>query len=73
MELEAGEKRRLQKAIAAKVYELESNPANHPELFKKLYREIKSRFEVSTYKEVKREDLQEAIRYVEEWQPRKVS
>lgn len=73
MGLKVGEKRRIQKAIAIKVYDLESNPAAHPELFKKLYREIKSHFQVSTYKEVKREDLQEAIRYIEEWQPRKVS
>ncbi|RAZ73601.1 ORF6C domain-containing protein [Planococcus halotolerans] len=71
--LHLGEQRRIQKAIAGKVYELESNPAVHPELFKKLYREIKSRFEVSTYKEVKREDLQEVIRYIEGWAPRKVS
>lgn len=71
--LELGEQRRIQKAIAGKVYELESNPAAHPELFKKLYREIKSRFGVSTYKEVKREDLQEAIRYIDGWLPRKAS
>lgn len=67
--LELGERRRLQKAIAGKVYELEVDPAAHPELFRKLYRVVKERFEVPTYKAVKREDLQEAIQYIENWQP----
>lgn len=69
--LTSGEQRRLQKGIAIKVYELESDPAARPRLFKELHREIKDRFGVSSYKDVKQKELQSAIRYVEHWVPRK--
>lgn len=71
--LDYGEQRRMQKAVACKVYELESDPSSQRKLFKELYREIKDRFAVPSYKDVKRKDLQNAIRYVEAWLPRKVS
>lgn len=70
--LTSGEQRRLQKAVAAKVYEVESNPEHRPQLFRELYREIKDRFAVASYKDVKQKELQSAIRYVENWIPRKV-
>lgn len=71
--LDHGEQRRMQKAVAAKVYELESDPNQQRKLFRELYREIKDRFAVASYKDVKRKDLQNAIRYVDAWLPRKVS
>lgn len=71
--LDYGEQRRMQKAVAIKVYELESNPNQQRKLFRELYREIKDRFAVASYKDVKRKDLQNAIRYVDAWLPRKVS
>ncbi|MBD8013850.1 ORF6N domain-containing protein [Planococcus wigleyi] len=71
--LDHGEQRRLQKAVAIKVYEIEADPAGQRRMFKELYREIKDRFAVASYKDVKRKDLQNAIRYVDAWLPRKVS
>lgn len=71
--LDHGEQRRLQKAVAIKVYEIETDPAGQRRMFKELYREIKDRFAVASYKDVKRKDLQNAIRYVDAWLPRKVS
>lgn len=71
--LDHGEQRRLQKAIASKVYGLESDPAERSKLFREIYREIKDRFAVASYKDVKRKELQSAIRYVENWIPRRVS
>ncbi|NMH83299.1 ORF6N domain-containing protein [Heyndrickxia coagulans] len=71
--LDHGEQRRLQKAIASKVYELESDPAARSKLFREIYREIKDRFAVASYKDVKRKELQSAINYVENWIPRRVS
>ncbi|WP_342475361.1 Rha family transcriptional regulator [Weizmannia sp. FSL K6-0777] len=70
--LDHGEQRRLQKAIASKVYELESDPAARSKLFREIYREIKDRFAVASYKDVKRKELQSAINYVENWIPRRV-
>lgn len=71
--LDYGEQRRLQKGVAARVYELESDPKQRPQLFRELYREIKDRFGVSSYKDVKRKELQTALRYIENWIPKKVS
>jgi ORF6C domain/ORF6N domain len=71
--LTSGEQRRLQKAVAQRVYELESDPKERSRLFREIYREIKDRFAVASYKDVKRKELQTALRYVENWVPRKVS
>ncbi|MDE0581517.1 Rha family transcriptional regulator [Planococcus sp. A6] len=71
--LDYGEQRRLQKAVAIKVYELETDPIDKRKLFSELYREIKDRFAVASYKDIKRKDLQIAIRYIDGWLPRKVS
>lgn len=71
--LDHGEQRRLQKCVATKVYELCNDEAYRPKLFRELYREIKDRFGVASYKDVKRKELLSAINYIENWIPRKVS
>ncbi|MFX3673318.1 MAG: Rha family transcriptional regulator [Paenisporosarcina sp.] len=71
--LDYGEQRRLQKAVAQKVYEIEKSRERQTKLFRELYREIKDRFGVASYKDVKRQELQAAIRYIDSWIPRKVS
>lgn len=72
--LTSGEQRRLQKGIAKKVYDLENGDREaQRKLFRELHREIKDRFGVSSYKDVKRKELQSALRYIESWIPRKVS
>ena len=71
--LDHGEQRRLQKGIASKVYELCSDPMERPKFFRELHREIKDRFGVASYKDLKRKELQTALRYIENWIPRKVS
>ncbi|MET3700024.1 Rha family phage regulatory protein [Bacillus oleivorans] len=40
--------------------------------FRELHREIKDRFGVASYKDIKRKDLQSAINYINNWIPRKV-
>lgn len=71
--IEHGEQRRLQKAVAIKVYEIESVSELRLKLFREIYREIKDRFGVASYKDVKRKDLQLAVRYVETWIPRRAA
>lgn len=72
MELEAGEKRRLQLAVATKVNDLESDQSLQSSLYRSLYRNLKAQFDVDSYKEIHREKLQEAIRFIEAWQPGKI-
>jgi prophage antirepressor-like protein len=71
--LTSGEQRRLQKGVARRVYEFTEDKTEAAKLFRELYREIKDRFGVASYKDVKKKELQSAIRYIENWIPRKVS
>jgi len=71
--LSYGEQRRLQKAVGRRVYKLFTNKDDRPQAFADIYREIKDRFGVASYKDVRRQDLQDAINYVNNWIPRKVA
>lgn len=69
--LDHGEQRRLQRLISSKVFEHARSDDHKRLLYPELHREIKDRFGVSSYKDVKRHELQSAIKYVESWIPRK--
>lgn len=69
--LTSGEQRRLQKGVARRVYEFTENKTEAAKLFRELYREIKDRFGVASYKDLKKKELQSALRYIENWIPRK--
>jgi Rha family phage regulatory protein len=71
--LDHGEQRRIQRGIAHKVYELESDQEVRSKLFREIHRELKDRFAVASYKDIKRKDMQSAIRYIEAYVPRKTS
>lgn len=68
--LDHGEQRRLQRGVGARIYELEKDVDIRKRLFGELHREIKDRFGVTSYKDVKRQDLQSAIKYVDAWVPK---
>lgn len=67
--LNSGEQRRIQKAISSKVYEIESDPEARSELFRQLHREIKDRWQVPSYKDIRRQDLLSVINYINAWVP----
>lgn len=71
--LTSGEQRAVQKEVAIKVYEIEDDATIRPKLFRELHREIKDRFAVASYKDVRRQELQTVINYIRSWVPRKVS
>ena len=71
--LDHGEQRRLQKGVASRVYEFTEDKREASILFRELYREIKDRFGVPSYRDLRRKELQTALRYIEHWVPRKVS
>lgn len=68
--LNNGEARRLQKAIGKRVYEVSESDEQRSELFRELHREIKDRWGVPSYHDVKRKELPETLKYVEAWRPR---
>ncbi|MGE7947941.1 ORF6N domain-containing protein [Lysinibacillus sp. NPDC093688] len=71
--LASGEQRAVQKAVGSKIYQVEEDTKLRSKLFRELYREIKDRFAVASYKDLRRQDLQLALRYIDSWIPRKVS
>ena len=70
--LDHGQQRLLQQLISKKVYEFALSKEHKALLFSELHREIKDRFGVSSYKDVKRKELQTVINYLESWLPKKV-
>jgi hypothetical protein len=68
-----GEKKRLHKAISTRVYQIEKNQVIRKNLFMDLHRDLKQRFNVASYKDIKRSNLLDAIRYIEIWEPRKIN
>jgi len=71
--LDSGEQRAVQKTVATKIYQVEEDSKLRSKLFRELYREINDRFAVASYKDIRRQDLQLALRYIVSWIPRKVS
>lgn len=67
--LDHGQQRVLQKAVGAKIYSIEPDPTLRGDLFQQLYREIKNRWEVSSYRDVKKTELNEVLDYVSAWKP----
>lgn len=68
--LDSGEQRVVQKAVAKRVYSMSDESTEQRRMFRELYREIKDRWAVPSYKDVRRTELQEVIRYIEAWRPK---
>lgn len=70
-----GEAKHIQKLVAIKVAEIVRNKFNgcykavSKKLFADLYKSIKNVFQVTTYTSIPRGRYQEAVKYVERWQP----
>ncbi|MNP74495.1 ORF6C domain protein [compost metagenome] len=71
--LDSGQQRRLQQAVGKKVCSIEPDKEERSELFRQIYKEIKDRWQVPSYKDVLRQDLQDVLNYVGAWKPIKKS
>ncbi|QRG70633.1 ORF6C domain-containing protein [Brevibacillus choshinensis] len=71
--IDHGEQRQLQKAISRRVYEVERDPQQRSELFRQLHREIKDRWAVASYRDVRRIELRQVLRYIDAWMPRRTA
>lgn len=65
--LREGEKIRLRKAVSERVYTLTDKSGAHQVLFKSLYTALKERYVVSYYGDIKRHQLQDALRFIAQW------
>ena len=66
--LDSGEQRKLQRAINVRIYQrLDVVNAEKRLMFPAIHRDIKDRFGVASYRDIKRKDLKEALLYVQNW------
>lgn len=67
--LDSGQQRRLQKAVSTKVYSIATDQEERSKLYRQLYKEIKDRWGVPSYKDVLRQDMQGVLQYIAAWVP----
>lgn len=67
--LDSGEQRKVQKAIARKVYAVEQDETLRSQLFRQLHREIKDRWAVPSYKDIRKHEIDGLMSYIEAWRP----
>lgn len=66
-----GEQRKIQRAVATRVYQrLDIVPElteDKKYIFQAIYRDLKDRFGVASYRDIKRKDLRDCLEYVSAW------
>ena len=66
-----GEQRKIQRAVATRVYQrLDIVPElieDKKYMFQAIYRDLKDRFGVASYRDIKRKDLRDCLEYVSVW------
>jgi hypothetical protein len=67
--LDSGEQRKVQRLIAHRIYAMTDDKAERSTLFRELYREIKDRWAVPSYRDVRRNEVSGLISYIEAWKP----
>lgn len=66
--LHSGEQRRLRNAVGERVYQLSKREAGaRPVMFRAIYSEIRERYEVDSYRDIKQSQLQDALTFVSSW------
>jgi Rha family phage regulatory protein len=67
--LDSGEQRKVQRLIAHRIYAMTDDKEERSTLFRELYREIKDRWAVPSYRDVRRNEVSGLISYIEAWKP----
>ena len=66
--IDHAEQRKLQKAVSIRVYQrLDVINSDKNVMFPAIYRDLKDRFGVASYRDIKRKDLTEALAYIQNW------
>ena len=66
--IDHSEQRKLQKTISTRVYQrLDTINADRRMMFSAIYRDLKDRFGVASYSDIKRKDLEDALLYSRSW------
>lgn len=66
-----GEQRKIQKAVGTRIYQridiIPQLAENKKIVFQALYRDLKDRFGVASYRDIKRKDLKDCLEYISTW------
>ena len=66
-----GEQRKIQKAVGTRIYQridiIPQLAENKKFVFQALYRDLKDRFGVASYRDIKRKDLTDCLEYISTW------
>lgn len=66
--IHTGEQKRVQNAVRQRVQVLSTSHAQQAKLYPKLYHALKKTYQVSSYRDICRVDLPEAMRFIAHWQ-----
>jgi Rha family phage regulatory protein len=67
--MDSGEQRKIQRMIAHRIYGITEDKQERSTLFRQLYREIKDRWAVPSYRDVRRNEVEGLKSYIEAWRP----
>lgn len=67
--LKTVEQKKLHAAIGRRVILLANQASRRPGFYRQLYRAIYAEFEVASYRDIRKEDLEKSLQYVEGWRP----
>jgi Rha family phage regulatory protein len=67
--LHHGEQRRIQNAVAARVYKFTQDQQLRKKCFSDIYRRIKNTYNVGSYRDIKRKDLDSVLTLIQNWTP----
>lgn len=67
--LNSGQQRLLQQTINQKVCSMEPDKSERGELFRQLHKEVRNRWQVPSYKDILKTDIQAVVDYVNHWVP----
>lgn len=65
--LHSGEQLRLKRAVGERVYSMSVKQAERNKLFRAIYHELKERYHVGSYRDIKQHELQDALSFVFSW------
>lgn len=65
--LHSGEQLRVQRAVGERVYSMSVKQVERNQLFRAIYHDLKERYQVGSYRDIKQHELQDALSFIYNW------
>lgn len=69
MTLNAAEQQMIKNSVAKRVFKISKGSSDKSQLFKELHREIKKKFQVTSYKDIHTNRVRTVLNFITEWKP----